>query len=102
MIDRPHWGDHPISLLHLIAQATWHSPAFVVGNRLGLTALRDTIDKALQDGEAAIEVSADDGEGYGVHVRCVASDAMADIPLGYTAGYAAGNREWPEWMLRAD
>lgn len=62
-----------MKLLHLYAQDHQHGEAWVVGNRLGLEALRDAINLALQQGSAQTPsrdgcVFATDGEGYEVMV----------------------------------
>lgn len=56
------------NLLHVYAQGQWHGDAWLVGDREGLTALRDAVDRALTDGSAACEAFVDDGEGYAVLV----------------------------------
>ena len=64
-------------LLHIYAQVHEHDGAWIVGSRIGLTALRNAIDQALKDGsgwtasgyEAEGDyVMASDGEGYDVRV----------------------------------
>ena len=62
-----------MKLLHIHAQPHWHAEAYIVGNSEGLKALRDAIDKALENGHAATPhdekpVFVTDGEGYVVHV----------------------------------
>lgn len=93
----------PLPILHLIAQPYWHRPAFVVGNRDGLTALRDAIDAALAGGEPAAETMCRDGEGYRIHVRCVPAAEMDAIPLGYTDRELCPDSgdPWPDWMHTA-
>lgn len=92
-----------LPILHLIAQSRWHEPAFVVGNRAGLIALRNAIDAALARAEPAAEVMCRDGEGYRVHVRCVPADEMDAIPLGYTDRELCPDfgDSWPHWMHTA-
>jgi hypothetical protein len=60
-------------LLHIYGQGAWHDAAFVVGDRTALVALRDAIQDAIENLDAAKETSdatssarvfADDGEGY--------------------------------------
>lgn len=88
-------------VLHIIAQTYYHQPAFIVGNRDGLTALRDALNVALKSSrpvEAIVYPS--DGEGYRVHVRCVGN--CDDIPLGYTDRDACPDEtRYPEWMMKA-
>lgn len=86
--------------LHIIAQAYWHSDAYLVGNRLGLLALRDAINRALAGPDRRAECLAwpNDGERYSVivHLR----DNVADVPYGYTDEMARPSppKAWPEWL----
>lgn len=52
------------SLLHLYSPIVHHGEAYIVGDRVGLTALRDAIDRALAEDSAAVEVFIADGEAY--------------------------------------
>ena len=96
-------SDDDVPLLHLIAQTAWHDPAFIVGNREGLKRLRKAIDTALLRPGAwtRADECAADGEGYGVHVRCVTTAEMETAPYGYTDPVACGDAPWPPWMKRA-
>ncbi len=60
------WSDLP--LVHVYGQFTYHDDAVIRGNRNGLTALRDAIDRALAGIDDAAEVFANDGEGYRIVV----------------------------------
>jgi hypothetical protein len=73
-------------LLHIVPQHMYHDPAFIAGNRLGLTRLRDAIDAALAaPGKTAqASVMPIDGEGYNVFVRCETERFMELVPYGYT------------------
>lgn len=59
-----------IPALHIYPQAHWHTPAWIVGDRIGLQRLADTILRALQadDGKAHDSFFPSDGEGYQVAV----------------------------------
>lgn len=86
-------------LLHIHAQHAWHGHATIVGNETGLKALREAIDKALQDGLHGAEEFCADGEGY---FACVIhSEDMEDVPLGYTYDIAQDNRPYPERIAKA-
>ena len=63
-------------LLHIHAQEYQHNPAYIIGNRDGLLALKTLIEQALENGDT---ISANrgndmiftaDGEGYEVVVVC--------------------------------
>lgn len=94
--------DDPVPLIHVIAQVAWHDPAFIVGNREGLKHLRKAIDAALSaHGAGHVDAFAEDGEGYGLHIRCVTDAEMESVPYGYTASDLCAAKAWPEWMKRA-
>lgn len=61
-----------IVLLHIYAQAQWHSPSCIIGNRAGLERLREAVTNALDGGMGETPevdgVFASDGEGYEVLV----------------------------------
>ena len=66
-----------LGLLHIYAQEREHGSVWIVGTRIGLTALRDAIDQALKAGAGWTPsgyvaeghfVMASDGEGYDVRV----------------------------------
>lgn len=57
-------------LLHVYGQEAYHDEAYVVGNFRGLEALRDAIDRVLEEDvdQASEWVSVSDGEGYDIKV----------------------------------
>ena len=61
-------------LLHIHAQPCWHDPAYIVGNRAGLEALRDGLNATLAGASRPAEVFVSDGEGYEVEVQLDESD----------------------------
>lgn len=62
-------------LLHIYSQLFEHCEARIIGNDVGLRALRDTIIKALREGQAeSDELFASDGEGYQVEVIMMPDD----------------------------
>ncbi len=92
------------AVLHIHAQTEWHEPAFVVGNRLGLTALRDAIDRALNRGDARCEVMPQDGECFDLFVIMDDADWQSSswdrAALPYTAEYAMEQRTDAVWPLQ--
>ena len=86
--------------INLHAQEWQHQPAFIVGNRAGLEALRDLIDRALAS-DVSVNALAfpSDGEGFHLHIFC--TDDLVDAPLGYTDEIARHDGDWPGWMRRA-
>ena len=92
-------------ILHIIAQGAWHDPAWIIGTRSAITALRDALNAALAlpvtDGRAAPAVCgamSADGEHYGVVCRVVSAATMETVPFGYTEDIARGDVARPGWM----
>ena len=94
------------ALLHIVAQAHYHEPAFIAGNRDGLLALKKAIDKALmgQARTACAEVCPNDGEGFRVYVRWLGTGEIDAVPYGYTDTEACpkSGAPWPNWMRFAE
>lgn len=91
-------------LLHIHAQHSEHNEAYILGNRMGLEALRRAIDVALTNstGESEADVMVSDGEGYSAVI--VLEDARWNSPVWrnaavpYIAEHASEKREdaiWP-------
>ena len=98
-----------MNLLHIYAQEAWHDDAFIVGNRLGLEALRDAISEVLLGkGRAKTDAYVTDGEGYEIKILCEDlewEDFQNNLSLPYTdelAKDARPNREppWKIWSQR--
>jgi hypothetical protein len=106
-------------LLHLYAGPSFHMEGYVVGNREGLTKLRDAINAALEredcDFNAAVTtdyhdscVFVSDGEGYDIYVIRQDTDWQKDpwdhLAVPYTAedGLCQINEEtaiWPHQLI---
>lgn len=87
------WGEEHAgeSWMHVYAQSMWHSPASIVGTREALKGLRDAIDQCLHSGmETEAKGITADGEGYCVTVAVRSMNALAEMPLPYTASFAGG------------
>lgn len=79
-----------MSTLHLYAQVSHHQEAWVVGTPEALTALRDALTRALEDGRPAVAHScAQDGEGYAVLVLPQTEREMSELFLPYTNPFGA-------------
>lgn len=87
-----------LPMVHLYGQPSWHDDARIIGNRAGLEALRDAIDKALRSGAEEAEVYACDMEGYGIKVVELSDTLMDEMPLPYTDPEAREMfaKPWPE------
>ena len=70
--------------VHVYAQSQWHDEAFIVGDVLALTELRDALDKAIASGRGSALVFAADGEGYRLHVVRHETTRMDRMRLPYS------------------
>lgn len=95
-------SDERTRLLHIFSQLQWHSPASIIGNRNGLTVLRDAIDDALGSGSSETFAMTSDGEGYSIHVTVEDSpwhhEAWKHIAMPYTDPVACGKPD-PTWDI---
>ncbi len=83
-------------VLHIYGQSAQHSEAYLLGNREGLTKLRDAIDRAIQTGEGWHEAFVNDGEGFATIVVCrdrsFTDPWWQNIARPYTDEYARDTR----------
>lgn len=82
--------------LHIYAQTQWHDEAYIVGNRAGLTALRDALTRLLDEAASTATLPAytNDGEGYDLTVRLADQRIFDALTVPYTdpiAIAASGN-----------
>ena len=88
-------------ILHIHAQQEWHQPAFVLGNKAGLLALRNTIDTAIQQGSGRVLAMTQDGEEYGIYVLMDDTDWQSEswkkAAVPYTEDAAMEQREEAVW-----
>ena len=86
-----------IPILHVHAQAHWHEPATIVGNRPALEALAQAIRRALHGNPSRVDAFVADGEGFECHVRLrdapVGAEAWSNARMPYTDEIAADSRE---------
>lgn len=78
-----------MKILNIYGQETWHTEAWIVGNDVGLLALKDAIEEALRiyGGKTTTAkdkepLFASDGEGYEVIVECHNDDWGCYAPEG--------------------
>lgn len=72
-----------MSTINLYPQITYHDDAEIIGDRDGLTALRDALNAALDcidKKTCRIDVYASDGEGYMLSVVCIDDDSRFPNP----------------------
>lgn len=55
-------------IVHIFPQAYFHQDALIVGNRLGLIALKEAIEHALEEGRAECILMPSDEENYTCHI----------------------------------
>lgn len=70
--------------VHVYGQPTYHSEAYITGDRAGLEALRRAVDAALRDNISSATVSTNDGEGYSLVVVKLETEQMDVAELPYT------------------
>jgi hypothetical protein len=75
--------------IHVYAQPFFHEPAEIIGTPAALSALRDTVDRALS-GSAVMDAFAIDGEGYGLNVSIASHADMETMRLPYSESWASG------------
>jgi hypothetical protein len=96
-------SDERTRLLHIYSQLMWHSDASIIGNRNGLTVLRDAIDDALQNGKSETHAMVSDGEGFLVSITMENhpwhGEAWKHISMPYTDPTACGRRD-PNWDIQ--
>jgi hypothetical protein len=80
-----------INALHLYAQHSNHGEARIAGTKDELLALQETITQALQLGDSVLTTFCVDGEGYELHVHCVADASV--LPVPYTVDYMQASEE---------
>lgn len=92
--------DNEGEYLHVYSPLIWHDDAFILGNRKGLEALRDRIDRALEHG-ASMDATGgffqNDGEGYTVSVLRIDDDLIDRIPCSYTDDCARDDGSHEVW-----
>lgn len=70
--------------LHVYGPGAWHDPAYIVGDRGALLAMREAIDKALNLQAGVTTVFNNDGEGYGLYVLLAEGKTMQEVALPYS------------------
>lgn len=95
-------SDERTRLLHIYSQLMWHSDASIIGNRNGLTVLRDAVDDALQTGKSETFAMVSDGEGFLVSITMEdhpwVHEAWQHVPMPYTEPAACGKPD-PDWDI---
>ena len=103
--DKIYMNKEPI--IHILPQDAYHDPAAIIGNKKGLTQLRDLLSAILAGAEVVttgyctggIQVFCNDGEGY--NITAAVRPDMSDVPCGYTYDMAKDNTPFPEWLIEA-
>lgn len=91
--------------LHLYGQGQWHGDAYIIGNTEGLKALRDAIDRALNEERGASSLSAFVNDGEGFYTGVVKIDKPEDfdrLAVPYNDEIAQDHRGeaiWP-WQIK--
>ncbi len=78
-------------VVHLWQPLMWHCDQNIVGNKAGLTLLKEAIQKAIDNEKGVAEVFTSDGEGHHVIVQCVTETEYLAVP--YTDEIASEKNE---------
>lgn len=92
-------NQNEIELLQIYGQPWEHAEAFLIGNREGLTKLKEALERALYIGEGIAGVFAKDGEGYEIVIEVIDkpwSDSFwSSLASSYTRDRKQKNVVWP-------
>ena len=83
-----------VAWMQVYGQTFWHQPAKIYGNGIALTALRDAINKALEDKAASAAVFSSDGEGYELSIHLASQQELDQLPHHYIA--QVGKTQWDD------
>lgn len=87
------WDYH--KYLQVYAQHTHHQESFIIGNRKGLTELRNLIDKALKEETAMGDFFPSDEEGYQLYVGLVEEEGtFCSFEMPYTEQFGDHNQNF--------
>lgn len=75
-------------VLHVFSQYSWHDDLMIVGDKEGLIALREAIDKAIKGKWGQSRATVNDGEEFGIMVGQLHSTEVDDFQTPYVADYA--------------
>lgn len=84
----PYMSKYPV--VHIYGQYAHHMEAIILGNKVGLMALKKAINTALcrPEGRGSQEVYVNDGEGYYIEIQVIQDERIDNLPVPYTADYA--------------
>jgi hypothetical protein len=80
-------------VVHLFSPEVHHDKQGIIGNREGLKALLQVIQKAIEDDKTDAKFFASDGEGFTLFVKCVPKSRENKMALPYTEDYCKEDRE---------
>lgn len=83
--------EEEMPVVHLWQPLMWHCDQNIVGNKEGLTLLKDALQKAIDTGKGVAEAFISDGEGHDVIIQCVKEIDLLAVP--YTDECAGEHRE---------
>lgn len=104
-----------VPYLHVYSPSTPHDPAFIAGNREGLRALIDLLERVIGQIQTGQPEGADesltyvaDGEGAATYAMCLTDKGMEELAVPYTSaddddGWARETRpeaRWPAEIIR--
>jgi len=83
-----------VAWMQVYGQTFWHQPAKIYGNGIALTALRDALNKALEEKSAELVAFSSDGEGYTLSIHLVSTEELDALPHHYVA--QIGKTQWDD------
>lgn len=91
-------NENKYKVIHLFSPELHHAEQGIIGNREGLKALIQTIQKALNDDKADDPFFVSDGEGFNLFVKCLPDNRLNKAALPYKEDYCREERKdaiWP-------
>jgi len=86
-------------MLNIYTPDSWHSPAYVAGDKEGLIKLRDLIDKAISEDIAEGHGFDSDGEGFEIRIIQDSALMTRDAPYLHRVTYPKGNVHADAWNI---
>jgi|WetSurMetagenome_2_1015567.scaffolds.fasta_scaffold27392_3 hypothetical protein len=80
MNETPRSYEYPV--VHVWQQLMWHCDGYIIGNREGLSNLKDAIEDALKNNQSKSQVFSSDGEGYDIKIIC--TEETEHLAVTYT------------------
>jgi len=93
------------NIIQIYAQSFWHTPAYIMGTRVGLQALNDAITHLLSVGRTdskSVDTFDIQGEGYSIVIRECTEAELKSLASQYTDEAAQHPGRWPAELCREE